>query len=133
MTHMTAITLGGFDHTNALGDLVVGETVYSYNFSSNSHEDVTIGEVTSSEVTSFLRIVFDNDNHINCVPSQQFWIDSAWKNASDLEVGDVCTTDFAGTASVAAIENCNFITTMFSISSISSNDNVFAEGILVKI
>ena len=44
MTHMTAITLGGFDHTNALGDLVVGETVYSYNFSSNSIDVSEDGE-----------------------------------------------------------------------------------------
>jgi hypothetical protein len=134
MTEMTAITLGGFDTSQNIADIANGTEIYSYNFSTTSNEAVaTTAEVTSEEVSSFVRITMSNDNRIECIPSQQLWIGGAWKNASDIEVGDECTTDYEGTETVSAVETLSWQVTMYSIPSMASNDSCYAEGILVKI
>ena len=134
MTEMTAITLGGFDTSQNIADIANGTEIYSYNFSTTSNEAVaTTAEVTSEEVSSFIRVTMSSDNRIECIPSQQFWIGGAWKNASDIEVGDECTTDYEGTETVSAVETLSWQVTMYSIPSMASNDSCYAEGILVKI
>ena len=134
MTEMTAITLGGFDTSQNIADIANGTEIYSYNFSTTSNEAVaTTAEVTSEEVSSFIRVTMSNDNRIECIPSQQFWIGGAWKNASDIEVGDECTTDYERTETVSAVETLSWNVTMYSIPSMASNDSCYAEGILVKI
>ena len=134
MVEMTAITLGGFDTSQNIADIVNSTEIYSYNFSSTSNEAVaTTADVTSEEVSSFVKVTMSSDNNIECVPSQQFWIGGAWKNASDIEVGDECTTDYGGTETVSAVETLSWQVTMYSIPSMASNNSFYAEGILVKI
>ena len=126
----TKITLSNGTVKN-IEDVVVGEEVLTYNESSNECEGGFVGDLKQHEVTSVIRLSFDDNNVIVTTHEHPFYVDGKWVKASELKVDDVCKKAYDLSSVITNVEELNETHTVYNLLSVSENHNFYANDVLV--
>lgn len=127
----TEITLSNGDVKN-IEDVVIGETVLTFNEESENNEKGIVGELKQHEVNSVIRITLDNENVIITTSEHPFFINGkGWVKASEIEVLDTCKKVNGEESLVSTIDVLEETHTVYNLLSVSENHNFYANGILV--
>ena len=127
----TEITLFNGDVKN-IEDIVVGESVLTYNEESGVNENGVVGDLKQHEVHSVIRLTLDNENIIITTQEHPFFVEGkGWVKAGELQPLDICKKVDGSESLISTVEVLEETHTVYNLLSVSENHNFYANGILV--
>jgi len=118
--------------TKVIENINVGEEVLTFNESTKETELGVVGDLKTHEVTSIVKLTFDDGNVIKTTEEHPFYItDKGWIVAKDLLTNDVCLKSDNSNSTIVNIEILEETHIVYNLLSVSSNHNFYANGILV--
>lgn len=106
--------------------LKVGDFVRSYDTEAKEFVDVSIAQIFSREVDSYLLI-----NGVGVTVEHPFFANGEWVKAGELQIGDVLLSENETPVIVTSIEYINKNATVYNIHTATEPHNYFAGGVLV--
>lgn len=118
-------------------EVSVGEEVLTYNETTKAQETGTVGDLKQHEVTTVVKLRFDNGVTITTTPEHPFFCidgetqaEKGWVKASDLKPLDFCKK-LGGLTLISDVKVVEETNTVYNLLSVSQNQNFYANGILV--
>tara|TARA_B110000285_G_scaffold74807_1_gene86137 strand:- start:3279 stop:5549 length:2271 start_codon:yes stop_codon:yes gene_type:complete len=126
----TKITLSDDSEVN-IEDVVVGESVLTYNEASKLNEAGIVGDLKKHEVSSVIRLTLDNENIIVTTTEHPFFVEGEWIKAGQLKPLDVCKKVDGSESIISTVDVLEETHVVYNLLSVSDNSNFYANGILV--
>lgn len=127
----TEIALANGD-TKSIEHISSGEEVLTFNEESKELEAGTVGEVRKSDVTSIVKVHFENGDLINTTKMHPFFIKGKdWVPAKELRQGDVCKKKDGSEIAISSIEVIDGEFTVYNLIGVTPAHTFYANDILV--
>lgn len=120
------------DETKNIEDVVIGDSILTFNETTQTTEPGIVGDLKQHEVENVIRITFTDNTNITTTSEHPFYIkDKGWVEAGNLVNSDVCKKSDGSELEILWIEGIVGKTMVYNLLDVSENHNFFANEVLV--
>lgn len=113
------LTIHGYKR---IEDIVIGDSVLSYNETANSTGFEEVTNVTVKKVHTIIKLYFDN-NIIEATPEHPFWISGEWKEAKNIRNDDSLVAIGGNKFRILKVQTIDSVSKVYNLS--VSNNHTF--------